>query len=205
MRPCRSDRGGFSTLAACHRSHWLSRPAVTCRSKSGKNSRYCGARQVGVREIAGRVGRDPGTISRELRRNAVTRDGKLEYRALVAQWKAQQAAKRPKRAWRPTTGCASTSRNAFLSWANSGVTAGGQAKTDARDACVIAETLRHRGDLGEVEGRHLARDRAAAAGDPSHRPGGPNQRARRHWLPPSTPSESASPRRWSSSDGSAGP
>lgn len=91
------------------------------------------------------------------------------------------------------------------SWANSGVTAGGQAKTDARDACVIAETLRHRGDLGEVEGRHLARDRAAAAGDPSHRPGGPNQRARRHWLPPSTPSESASPRRWSSSDGSAGP
>ena len=56
------------------------------------------ARQVGVREIARRIGRDPGTISRELRRNAATRSGKQEYRALVAQWKAQQAAKRPKNA-----------------------------------------------------------------------------------------------------------
>jgi len=54
------------------------------------------AKQVGVREIARRIGRDPGTISRELRRNAATRGGTLEYRALVAQWKAQQAAKRPK-------------------------------------------------------------------------------------------------------------
>ena len=56
------------------------------------------AKQVGVREIARRIGRDPGTISRELRRNAATRSGALEYRALVAQWKAQQAAKRPKMA-----------------------------------------------------------------------------------------------------------
>ncbi|XUK61160.1 HTH-38 domain-containing protein [Plantibacter sp. RU18] len=54
------------------------------------------AKQVGVREIARRIGRDPGTISRELRRNAATRTGKQEYRPLVAQWKAQQAAKRPK-------------------------------------------------------------------------------------------------------------
>ena len=30
------------------------------------------AKQVGVREIARRIGRDPGTISRELRRNAAT-------------------------------------------------------------------------------------------------------------------------------------
>ena len=45
-----------------------------------------------------RIGRDPGTISRELRRNAATRSGKQVYRALVAQWKAQQAAKRPKTA-----------------------------------------------------------------------------------------------------------
>jgi len=56
------------------------------------------AKQVGVREIARQIGRDAGTISRELRRNAATRSGKLEYRALVAQWKAQQAAKRPKNA-----------------------------------------------------------------------------------------------------------
>lgn len=56
------------------------------------------AQQIGVREIACRIGRDPGTISRELRRNAATRSGKHQYRALVAQWKAQQAAKRPKTA-----------------------------------------------------------------------------------------------------------
>jgi Helix-turn-helix domain len=56
------------------------------------------AQDVGVRQIARRLGRDPGTISRELRRNAATRSGKRVYRALVAQWKAQQAAKRPKTA-----------------------------------------------------------------------------------------------------------
>lgn len=56
------------------------------------------AKDLGVREIARRIGRDPGTISRELRRNAATRGGESVYRALVAQWKAQQAAKRPKTA-----------------------------------------------------------------------------------------------------------
>lgn len=56
------------------------------------------AKDKGVREIARVLGRDPGTISRELRRNAARRSGKQEYRALVAQWKAQQAAKRPKAA-----------------------------------------------------------------------------------------------------------
>ena len=54
------------------------------------------AKGKGVREIARELGRDPGTISRELRRNAATRSGKSEYRALVAQWKAQESAKRPK-------------------------------------------------------------------------------------------------------------
>jgi IS30 family transposase len=56
------------------------------------------ARGAGVREIARVIDRDPGTVSRELRRNAATRSGKQEYRATVAQWKAQQAAKRPKTA-----------------------------------------------------------------------------------------------------------
>lgn len=56
------------------------------------------ATNKGVREIARALGRDPGTISRELRRNAATRSGTQEYRATVAQWKAQQAAKRPKNA-----------------------------------------------------------------------------------------------------------
>jgi len=56
------------------------------------------AQDKGVREIARTIGRDPGTVSRELRRNAATRGGKPAYRAVVAQWKAQQAAKRPKTA-----------------------------------------------------------------------------------------------------------
>ena len=54
------------------------------------------AKDLGVRAIARELKRDPGTISRELRRNAATRGGKLEYRASVAQWKAQTAARRPK-------------------------------------------------------------------------------------------------------------
>ena len=56
------------------------------------------AQDKGVREIARAVGRDPATISRELRRNAATRGGKLDYRASVAQWKADHAARRPKTA-----------------------------------------------------------------------------------------------------------
>ena len=56
------------------------------------------AQDKGVREIARTIGRDPGTVSRELRRNAATRGGKPVYRVVVAQWKAQQAAKRPKTA-----------------------------------------------------------------------------------------------------------
>lgn len=55
-------------------------------------------KQTGVREIARRIGRNPATISPELRRNAATRGGKQIYRAGVAQWKAQEAAKRPKQA-----------------------------------------------------------------------------------------------------------
>jgi IS30 family transposase len=56
------------------------------------------AQGLGVREIARRLQRDPSTISRELRRNAATRGGKLEYRASVAQWKAELVAQRPKTA-----------------------------------------------------------------------------------------------------------
>jgi IS30 family transposase len=52
----------------------------------------------GVREIARRVGRSPSTISRELRRNAATRSGGLEYRATTAQWHADRRGQRPKMA-----------------------------------------------------------------------------------------------------------
>jgi len=51
---------------------------------------------LGVREIARRVGRSPSTISRELRRNAATRGGDFEYRATTAQWHAERKARRPK-------------------------------------------------------------------------------------------------------------
>jgi hypothetical protein len=54
------------------------------------------ARGCGVRDIARRTARSPSTISRELRRNAATRGGRLEYRATTVQWHADRRARRPK-------------------------------------------------------------------------------------------------------------
>ena len=54
------------------------------------------ARGCGVRETARRLGRSPSTISRELRRNAATRSGRLDYRASTAQWHADRRGQRPK-------------------------------------------------------------------------------------------------------------
>ena len=51
-----------------------------------------------IQEVARRIGRAASTISRELRRNAATRSGGLEYRATTAQWHAERAARRPKQA-----------------------------------------------------------------------------------------------------------
>lgn len=56
------------------------------------------AQRVGVREIGRRLGRAGSTVSRELRRNAATRSGGLEYRATTAQWHAERAGRRPKSA-----------------------------------------------------------------------------------------------------------
>src|SRR4051812_49410796 len=56
----------------------------------------CRAQGQGVREVARRLGRAASTISRELRRNAATRGGGLDYRATAAQWHAERAAGRPK-------------------------------------------------------------------------------------------------------------
>jgi IS30 family transposase len=56
------------------------------------------AQGLGVREIARHLGRAASTISRELRRNAATRGGNLDYRAVTAQWHAERAARRPKAA-----------------------------------------------------------------------------------------------------------
>ena len=54
------------------------------------------AQGLGVREVARRLGRSPSTVSRELRRNAATRGGNLDYRATTAQWHAERAGRRPK-------------------------------------------------------------------------------------------------------------
>ncbi|MEE9128657.1 MAG: IS30 family transposase [Phycisphaerales bacterium] len=51
-----------------------------------------------MQETARQLGRAASTISRELRRNAVTRGGGLEYRATTAQWHAERSARRPKTA-----------------------------------------------------------------------------------------------------------
>lgn len=54
------------------------------------------ANGLGVRKIARLIGRDPSTVSRELRRNASSRVYPPEYRASVAQWHAERRARRPK-------------------------------------------------------------------------------------------------------------
>jgi transposase, IS30 family len=54
------------------------------------------AQDIGVREIARQLRRFPSTVSRELRRNAATRGGRLAYRATTAQWHADRRAERPK-------------------------------------------------------------------------------------------------------------
>lgn len=56
------------------------------------------APDLGVREIARRLGRAPSTVSRDLRRNAATRSGNLDYRVTTAQCYAERAARRPKAA-----------------------------------------------------------------------------------------------------------
>src|SRR5438270_2105734 len=56
----------------------------------------CRAPGQGVREVARRLGRAASTVSRELRRNAATRGGGLDYRATTAQWHADRSARRPK-------------------------------------------------------------------------------------------------------------
>lgn len=56
------------------------------------------AQGCGVRDTASKLSRSPSTISRELRRNAATRSGDLQYRATTAQWHADRRARRPKTA-----------------------------------------------------------------------------------------------------------
>jgi IS30 family transposase len=81
-------------------------PPLSLRPLSGRYLSFTEREEIallrvagaGVREIARRLGRSPSTISRELRRYAATRSGRLEYRATTAQWHADRRARRPKRA-----------------------------------------------------------------------------------------------------------
>src|SRR4051794_25228542 len=86
------ERGGMATLLrdpeTCRYLCFAEREEIAVLRGEGK----------GVRAIARDLGRSPSTIWRELRRNAATRGGKLEYRASVAQWKAELVARRPKTA-----------------------------------------------------------------------------------------------------------
>ena len=80
------------------------RPSAIRRSPSGRYLSFAEREEIallraqncGVWAIARRLGRSPSTISRELRRNAATRGGGLEYRASTAQWHADRRAGRPK-------------------------------------------------------------------------------------------------------------
>ena len=79
-------------------------PTVSPGPPSGRYLSFAEREEVAIlhaqgasgRAIARRLGRAPSTISREVRRNAATRGGKLGYRATTAQWHAERRAKRPK-------------------------------------------------------------------------------------------------------------
>jgi IS30 family transposase len=79
-------------------------PSVTQAPLSGRYLSFAEREEIallrvrgcGVREIGRLSGRSASTISRELRRNAATRSGGLEYRATTAQWHADRRARRPK-------------------------------------------------------------------------------------------------------------
>jgi len=81
-------------------------PTVELRPLSGRYLSFAEREEIailvaqgaGVRDVARHLGRAPSTISRELRRNAATRGGRLDYRASVAQWKCDLIARRPKTA-----------------------------------------------------------------------------------------------------------
>jgi len=81
-------------------------PLVTQAALSGRYLSFTEREEIallrvrgcGVREIARLLGRSASAISRELRRNAATRGGGLEYRATIAQWHADRRASRAKTA-----------------------------------------------------------------------------------------------------------
>ncbi|AXV06374.1 Mobile element protein [Euzebya pacifica] len=84
------DRGGMPSIQLTSGTDrfqsFVKREDIALLLRDGKS----------IRHIARELDRSPSTISREVRRNAATRSGKLEYRASVAQWKAELMARRAK-------------------------------------------------------------------------------------------------------------
>ena len=82
----------------CHRIHGRRHRGRYLSLAEPEEIAILNATGSGVWVIARALGGSSSTISRELRRNAATRGGKLDYRASVAQWKAELFARRPKNA-----------------------------------------------------------------------------------------------------------
>jgi IS30 family transposase len=93
-----SAHDGSATVAACRPFDLQPLSGRYLSFREREEIALLNAQGAGVRQIARELGRDPATISRELRRNAATRGGRLDYRASVAQWKAELVARRPKTA-----------------------------------------------------------------------------------------------------------
>jgi len=104
------DAGGAAGISPAVGTRWFrpsgGMPTVSQAPLSGRYLSFVEREEIallrvrgcGVRAIARRLDRSPSTISRELRRNAATRGGYLDYRASTAQWHADRRARRPKRA-----------------------------------------------------------------------------------------------------------
>src|SRR5215469_158096 len=102
------DAGAAAGISSAVAARWFRQsggmPSVSRAPLSGRYLSFVEREELallrasgyGVRAIARRLHRAPSTISRELRRNAATRGGSLDYRALTAQWHADRRARRPK-------------------------------------------------------------------------------------------------------------
>ena len=102
------DAGALAGISPAVAARWFRQsggmPSVSQTSLSGRYLSFVEREEIallrasgcGVRMIARRLHRSPSTVSRELRRNAATRGGYLDYRALTAQWHADRRARRPK-------------------------------------------------------------------------------------------------------------
>ena len=102
------DAGAIANISPAVAARWFRQsggmPSVSQTALSGRYLSFVEREEIallrasgsGVRTIARRLHRAPSSISRELRRNAATRGGYLDYRASAAQWHTDRRARRPK-------------------------------------------------------------------------------------------------------------